>query len=281
MDSISNAIKYDSIAAVKIGSGFTDTIYLGEGIFKCEIPDMGANVNMPVVKLLNGKTLKWGYPNYEYYLFKFPEDLFSYSKVTINACDSFVSYSKKHSWLTTGKYIDTIKNIYGYDSIMTIDLTINKIDTSVVQYGNTLSSNELYATYQWLDCDNNYVPISGATNKDFLSTKNGNFSVLISKNDCIDTSSCYSITQVSSINQNKLTKCLITPNSTTGIISIDFGEAVNFELSVFNLNGQLVYKNKYSTNKIATLDLPISKGLYLIRVETKNGNVFNDKIIKL
>ena len=71
-DTLTNQIWYDSIASVSATDGFKDTVYLDSSTYKCEIIDMGANVNMPSIKLKEGVYAQWGYPDYEYYLFTLP-----------------------------------------------------------------------------------------------------------------------------------------------------------------------------------------------------------------
>ena len=67
------------------------------------------------------------------------------------------------------------------------------IDTRVLQNGDTLKVLASYATatYQWLDCENGYAPIPGATQPIFLPTSTGSYAVEIAMNGCVDTSSCY------------------------------------------------------------------------------------------
>lgn len=47
------------------------------------------------------------------------------SSINITACDSYISPSENYIWTTTGMYYDTIPNMAGCDSLITIDLTIN------------------------------------------------------------------------------------------------------------------------------------------------------------
>ncbi|MDB0006983.1 hypothetical protein N9E30_03430 [Flavobacteriales bacterium] len=64
-----NEVYYDTSATVYLSGGFSDTVYLDSGLYKCEVLDIGANVNMPTILLNNGDIVPWGYPDYEYYLF--------------------------------------------------------------------------------------------------------------------------------------------------------------------------------------------------------------------
>lgn len=70
-DSITSQVWYDTVATVSLSNGFMDTVYLDSSIYKCEVIDIGANVNMPKIELNNGSYAQWGYPDYEYYLIDF------------------------------------------------------------------------------------------------------------------------------------------------------------------------------------------------------------------
>jgi hypothetical protein len=153
-DTVTNQIWYDSLATVTVSYGFADTIYLDSGTYKCEILDMGANVSMPLIILNNGYVVPWGYPAYEYYLFSVPGgELNTYSTITETVCFSYTSPSSKYTWTESGTYLDTIPNYIGYDSIITINLTVVSIDNSVNQSDGILTAIESDADYQWLTCN--------------------------------------------------------------------------------------------------------------------------------
>ena len=64
------------------------------------------------------------------------------------------------------------------------------IDTGIASAGATLTVNETGAVYQWVDCDNGNAAISGETNQSFTATTTGNYAVVVTVNNCSDTSSC-------------------------------------------------------------------------------------------
>ena len=49
-------------------------------------------------------------------------------------------------------------------------LPAKSLDKFVIQSGDTLTANQSDAEYQWLNCDNNNVEISGATTQTGIST---------------------------------------------------------------------------------------------------------------
>lgn len=67
------------------------------------------------------------------------------------------------------------------------------VDTTVTVSGDTLTSNDLLGSYQWIDC-NTLTDIPGETNAQFVATQTGNYAVVIDNGICSDTSACYSVT---------------------------------------------------------------------------------------
>lgn len=65
------------------------------------------------------------------------------------------------------------------------------VSNTVTQTGALLEADQTGATYQWLDCDNNYAIINGETNQSYTPAVTGNYAVEVNLNGCIDTSTCY------------------------------------------------------------------------------------------
>lgn len=108
------------------------------------------------------------------------------------ACGSF-------TWIDGNTYSTSTQTdwigqtVNGCDSVISLDLTIVPLpDNSVTQNNATLQANAIGATYQWLDCDNSYSPVTGAVSQYFTpSATTGNYAVVVTQNGCSDTSSCY------------------------------------------------------------------------------------------
>ncbi len=172
-----------------------------------------------------------------------------------------------------GVYFNNYTSVNGCDSIHKLVLTINIVDISVTQNGDTLTANEVGATYQWLYCDSSYAIVTGETNQTFIPTSNGNYAVIVSKNNCIDTSACY-VTSIDNIENNANIK--IYPNPTTGLINV---EAKGIEsLEVFDIYGKEVLKSEVRSPKHEVDLSSQSKGIYIIKVTTNKG-VAVEKIV--
>jgi len=197
----------------------------------------------------------------------------TYANIDLTACDSMVSPSKKYTWDTSGIYIDTLisGNTAGGDSIITIDLTIHRVDTSLTITDTTLLSNAVNASYQWLDCNDNDSIILGDTSKVFTFIKNGSYAVEVTQNGCVDTSVCIDI-QTVGIQEITLFKDVkIYPNPNMGRVHIDAGQLQIFSIKVFNENGQLVYQKEQITGPVFQFDLQAAAGIYNLELKAKNA----------
>jgi len=167
----------------------------------------------------------------------------SSSSISKTVCNSYTLPSGKNTITQSGIYNDTIPNYNGCDSLMTINLNIIIVDTSVIKKGDTLIAKASGLSYQWIDCDLSYDAISGANKQIFIPLKKGNYAVELTQNICIDTSSCYyvSLTAVEETPDENL--IIIFPNPSDNAITIlskrNFNEA-NF--SIYNLFGQILLK---------------------------------------
>ena len=157
---------------------------------------------------------------------------------------------------------------------------IEEPDTSVKVNSTTITANDSTALYQWLDCDNNYSPIAGQTNQSFTATSNGSYALAITQNGCTDTSSCYTIANVG-IDENNLTQTRVYPNPTNGKINIDMGFNYKYiTATIRSSSGQIISSNSIKAKKLFELDIIGPAGMYLITIETDQGNKLNFIITK-
>ena len=166
----------------------------------------------------------------------------------------------------------TLTNAAGCDSVVTLDLTINPMpDVNVTQLGSLLTSDQVGATYQWLDCDDNNAVISGETNQSFTPTPiTGNYAVEVNLNGCVDTSTCYLLdyTGLSDLYANVIS---IHPNPTSDVLMISgLDQIIGLKtIEVFSSKGEIVTKFKGVENKINVSDLPT--GVYFLNINHEAG----------
>jgi acyl carrier protein len=192
----------------------------------------------------------------------------SESFITENACDSYISPSGLYEWTETGIYTDTLINDLGCDSIITIDLIINTSDYEISVLGNTISVLAVGATYQWIDCNNDYAVIDEATGADYTpESGSGNFAVIVNQGECSDTSDCFLVSDVAIEKyETKIPK--IYPNPTAGRITVDnlnldYQEAI---IEVSDVNGKLIDKFIFNDNAPIVFEIKGSSGLYIMNI---------------
>ncbi|MGB0918015.1 MAG: T9SS type A sorting domain-containing protein, partial [Flavobacteriales bacterium] len=197
----------------------------------------------------------------------------------ITACDSY-------EWIDGTTYTSdnntaqvTLTNQAGCDSVVTLDLTINSVGiTSVMSTGNTISATNSGATFQWVDCDDNFAPIAGETGNSFTPASTGNYAVEVTNNGCTEITNCVSV-MITSLNDQSLNERVsIYPQPSNGELSVNLGGLENVNLSVYGSNGQLVHQMANIQQSVYTMNLNQPAGLYVMLLEAE-GNTARFKIV--
>ncbi len=192
--------------------------------------------------------------------------------ISPSACDEYTSPSGQYTWTSSGTYTDTLSTINTCDSVITVNLTIDTVDTSVYQSGDTLKANAVGASYQWLDCENSHATINGATHQHYTSQTTSNYAVEVTQNGCVDTSDCHLLV-ISGVFDHSFSPVPdIYPNPTAGKLKIDLGKTYeNITVSVTNLVGQVVATEYFEVTAAADLNIPGGRGLYFVSIHSADG----------
>jgi hypothetical protein len=177
-----------------------------------------------------------------------------------------------NTYASTGIYIDVLTTPNGCDSTLTTHLTVNsEIDvTTAYLSGVTLTANQTGATYQWIDCNNGFLPINGQTNKTFTATTNGDYAVIVTISPCSDTSECVTVNSVGMDEPKQDEFIGIHPNPNNGIFSIQLSVATDITIS--NAIGELILTEQFEAG-IQKIDLSKKpKGIYFVKAQ--QGNEF-------
>jgi uncharacterized delta-60 repeat protein len=207
----------------------------------------------------------------------------SQSSITQTACESFTLNVQTYS--SSGFYTQVLTGASGCDSIIVLDLTIDTADASVTENGNILTANAVGAIYQWVDCDNNNLPIQGEESQIFTATVAGNYAVVVTENGCTNTSDCFEILTVGNVNITKATKWLIYPNPAQSDFNLEMNSFNTEETEILFVNslGKTVYQEKivFSAGKsIRKYDLSnYSKGVYTIKIITGDNQVVKKLVL--
>lgn len=202
--------------------------------------------------------------------------------VNTTATDS-IRACKSYTWINGITYtmsVDTasfiIPNAAGCDSIITLKLTIDTINTDVSLNANILSATESAAgtTYQWINCDTN-KPIANATNQSYTVTLTGNYAVIISNGTCMDTSDCVTVTLVG-FESNANHEWNVYPNPTSS--KINFALKSTAQLTITDALGKIILENNLQMGK-HQIDLSeYVNGVYILNLND-GTNTYRNRVV--
>ena len=179
----------------------------------------------------------------------------------------------------SGNYEVIIQNQAGCDSVISIDLTINTVDVSIENDSPTLSANASGALYQWLSCNGNFMPIEGETNQVFTASENGAYAVIVTEENCTDTSECIVITNTMISENNFEESITVYPIPAKGEITLEFNRNYHeIRLNLYSMNGAKIMSEEFlDVNKI---ELNLEKpGMYIIELKTDTQEFARLKIV--
>ena len=196
------------------------------------------------------------------------------------ACKNYLSTGGKY-YDNSGTYYDTLKNTSGCDSIIKTILFITSLNKAVSMNGTVLVANSDFAQYQWLDCNNGFSMINGATTQYFKPVFDGKYAVQLIQDECIDTSACMDVI-VTGINENSfMNNIVVFPNPVEKSTYIVFDKIYNnIDIEIQTLSGQVIYTNTfYSTNK-TEFEIPGPSGYYIVSILTGEGDLAKVSLLK-
>lgn len=150
-------------------------------------------------------------------------------------------------------------------------------DVTVTYILDAMTVAESGATYQWVDCDNSFTPLSGETNQ--VITINGNYAVIVDNGSCIDTSACLvlSLGIDDYVNDN----FMIYPNPSDGNFNITSNFEGEAELSIVDLRGNILMVKSITIsggNLLMQTDLP--DGMYILQINCLSNVLHKPFIIQ-
>lgn len=248
IQSNNNSITEFACGSYTVPSG--DETYTMSGVYNDTIPNMFGCDSVLTINLTIGQA--------------------STSSISETACGSYTVPSGDETYSTSGIYNDTIPNLAGCDSVITINLTINTVNIGVSQNANELTADASGAAYQWIDCNNGNADIPGETGQTYIATSNGDYAVIVTENGCTDTSACYNVNGIGLAESDGLALVLY-PNPGSGIIHLQANQNLNNSVQVLNAVGAMVYSENI-TGQNTILDLTnLESGVYYLHY-TESGN---------
>lgn len=173
----------------------------------------------------------------------------------------------------TGIYNDTIMSSTGCDSIVTLDLTVTPMDTTITLSNGMLTAAAGYTSYLWYDC-NTQQNISTATTNTYTPTAAGSYSVMLTNANCTGQSECIQFTGLG----DDLKEVIgLYPNPANNLLYVKTAAPYTGTARIFNSIGNWVLESP--VNSGAALDISLlPKGLYYVTLT--GGNTTGSRFVK-
>jgi len=159
----------------------------------------------------------------------------------------------------------------GCDSVVTVTVTVlPAIDVTVTNASPVLTANQVGATYQWIDCDDNNSNIDGGINQEFTASTNGNYAVIVDLSGCSNTSDFAAVVNVGIDRNSIFNHVSIYPNPSSGLVNVELGTLKNVTVNVLTITGQLIYTKTNINTAKHVLELNEVAGIYFVEVISNN-----------
>ncbi len=188
---------------------------------------------------------------------------------TIEGCGSVTS-GTGIVYTTSGTFVEVIPNVAGCDSTITITATVHPFPSAsaTVEADNSITASA-GDSYQWFNCTSNSV-IANEISNTFSPIANGSYAVVVTSIDgCADTSSCVSVSTIG-LKELHTNDVRISPNPTTGKLSVYSGKLQIETIRVYTINGVLLTSMDINALN-ATFELAQPVGTYLLEISTAEG----------
>lgn len=194
------------------------------------------------------------------------------------------SYSMPSGKLTTteGKFIDTLTNTSGTDSLAYFRIYKTKMNLSIFSNSNFIQTEDSSAlsSFQWLDCSNGFAIIPGETGRRLITNGVGQYAVEITKKGCVDTTTCLGLVGVG-LNEVKSYKISIYPNPNRGKFTIKTEESLGVKnITIHDVAGREIESVFSETNNQYEIVTPSISGTYFVRIETEAKTIYSKIIIQ-
>ena len=160
------------------------------------------------------------------------------SIININTCDTYSLNGQDYT--QSGTFYQIIPKQVGCDSLITLNLTIAPINGIISKNDTIFTCSNSNVTYQWINCDTK-APIYNAVNQLYKPITDGSYAVIVSSNNCSDTSNCqlFTMKNTTGLNSSDLiyNSFRIFPNPTFGEIVL-ISDQENTLYSVTNVIGE-------------------------------------------
>jgi len=179
-------------------------------------------------------------------------------------------YNSKVVYSKSGTYTDTLVNAAGCDSIVTLIIKVNNVNTTVTQNGLQLTAQST-GTLQWLNCGLLYKPVAGETATLFTPSVDGNYAVDVIEGNCRDTSTCFTIKGVG-VEDVLAFSVKVYPQPSEGVLYLESDRLLHqVTLRLYDAQGRLVQEASQEHMSQLAWNLTVISGVYTLEMEANEG----------
>jgi len=165
----------------------------------------------------------------------------------------------------------TFTDALGNESTQEQDYAYTPYDVTYTIVGARLMANEANAKYQWMDCNDRYAEIEGATEREFTPEANGRYAVRLSVGSCVELLECVDVTNVG-IDLLDRGHIKVYPNPVRGKEFHIEGAA---PVALYDIHGKAVdvafYAETPQGHYKGTLGNEVAPGFYILSLQSKRG----------
>ena len=190
---------------------------------------------------------------------------------SVTACSSYFWPRTSSTYTESGIFTVSVPNLNACDSVFVLDLTVSISDLTLTATGSTLTANQNDATYQWLNCGQNYAVIPGATEQSFTPTASGLYACRVTYDGCTANTNCMTVNVVG-VDGVASSNFTVYPNPSKGRFTVATSTAMNdAKIEVYSVVGQIVYTGVLTGNEMM-IDLEEQpNGVYIIKVNNQEN----------
>jgi hypothetical protein len=183
----------------------------------------------------------------------------------------------------SGNYSAIFTTSGACDSTVHLELTKFEVDNSISFSSAgplTITANAASATFQWYDCLSDEI-VELETSSTFVPETSGNYAVIVTQNDCIDTSECYNAIISNTFSNSFDFSVNVFPNPAKEMVNVLLGQPTSSVLvELVDTKGSVQLKQTITNTNGFTLDLKsLPAGVYIIHL-TIDGATGMSKLIK-
>jgi hypothetical protein len=168
------------------------------------------------------------------------------------------------TYTSSGTYVIEGLTTAGCDSTLTIEVTIEDVNTVVTSDGPTLTAEATNSDYSWIDCSDN-SPV-GVFDQTFTPTTNGSYAVNITTGDCSATSTCFDVIVEHVEESADINDLQVYPNPGSEMMNLVVNQfSPGDMIQIFDGQGKLIQAMQNLSGKTYTFNTShLNSGIYNI-----------------